>query len=335
MAITTGLEYWVHCWAQTLAKSPGRFSNFLDPLFRRIDTFHSLSLLSNSIPQNPQDDELTSLYTAFHCCLDEALSRFSEDHWAPVEGTIFSELVNLLKENDATVRIMGVSSVMRLIDREIQKGGVKGTIPTRIMQALNDISVLAVGVRQTWSIYNFESLVTDRASTINELELKWEKRSRPWTSAAKNTLDALGGNKLRKLNVHIGNIANNEQQHLKFWTVVDQYMIQSSQTGDLQEIVDMVQQCAPIPITSSEDRLDHTMILHEPTQAPSLTQLQRSKSRKPQPFDTLVQDVQATKKPKSDNRIVLRLTKNREFWMRLFSENSSGLRMLRSLLREF
>lgn len=155
-------ESWVDRLHETPTKPHGRASNLLYAIFHRIDIFQSLSLHLDAVQEHvelqakhdvsagPHPPDLASLYAAFQSCLDEELCRLHNTQWAPDKrgAGVFSRLFSMAKDNDPTVWVMDLASVMRVIDREIRTVETDEEIPMTVMQALNDISVLAVCVRQ-------------------------------------------------------------------------------------------------------------------------------------------------------------------------------------------
>jgi hypothetical protein len=304
-------ELWVKFWNETPAKTPGRLSNLLHHIFHRIDIFESLSLHLDAVQEHvlseaqhngsmtPHPPDLTSLYAAFQSSLDEELCRLHNIQWSPGKCTngIFSRLFNMVRENDPTVWVMGLPPVMRIIDREISKVGAEEKIPITVMQALNDISVLAVCVRETWKHYNFESHVTHRINLINELE-------------SVSVVENLGGRKLKSISP--------QTRHLEFWAVVDNHMKTSSQGRETNEVIDMIQRTAPIDTTPSKYSPVDMSTMHEAVLAPS-----------DPPPNAPSPGISPMQKPQSQLSIVIEPTENKEFWAALLapsSENSTELR---------
>jgi hypothetical protein len=336
-------EVWVERLNETPAKLPGRVSNLLHAIFHRIDIFQSLSLHLAAVQErrfceaqhdgstDPTPPNLTSLYTAFQSSLDEELCRFQDTQWSPRRSTstAFTQLFNMVRENDATVWVMGLPQVMRVIDLEIRKDGTEETIPFTVMRALNDISVFAVGVRETWKHYNFVSHPIDNIYLVNELEAKWVKRQRPWKLVIENTLQALPKRESHKLDTYLRKSISPRLQHLEFWTVVDKHMKESSQGVETNDVVDMILQAAPIDTTTPVENVPtDSWIMCEAETAPSNTQLRRSRyHRRPPPAD-LSPTISPAKRPSLQPLIRIEPASNTEFWTALLApslDNSTAL----------
>ncbi|KAF2181471.1 hypothetical protein K469DRAFT_589059 [Zopfia rhizophila CBS 207.26] len=331
-------ELWGERLDETPAKKPGRVSNLLHVVFHRIDIFQSLSLHLDAVQQHilfeaqhdgstsPHPPDLASLYSAFQSSLDEKLCQLHNTQWSPEKysGSVFSQLFDMLKENDPTVWIMDFPSVMRIIDREIRKVGTV-EIPIGVMQALNDLSILAVCVRETYKHYNFEPQI-DHANKINELEAWWKKRKLPWISV----LSALSEIECHKLDVYVRRREISPQERLRTsWTMIDRYMNTSCQGNETKGVIELIQESAPIDIAPLVDNLPvNTLFTHEATPAFSYKEQRRPKPRKtPRPEDPSPITL-PTKEPDLQPPIVVKPARNKEFWAALLappSENGTEL----------
>ena len=164
--------------------------------------------------------------------------------WSPdrAQDSVFSRLFNMVKDYDPIVWIKVFSSVLHTIDRELRcDDSIK--IPLAIVQALNDISILAVCVRETWKHYNFDSEVLSSIQDVNKLETWGKQQPRPWLALSENSCTALGEDQCRKLEIymHREDVEPHERMH-SFWTVIDHNMKDSAG----HEIFRFIQQRAPI-----------------------------------------------------------------------------------------
>lgn len=110
----------------------GKTANLLRDTFGRISLFHSLDLLLNSTVKHswssaqygPTDStlpanyeafkRLVSVHVAFQHTLNEVLRQIARTKWSAAEycsGTLF-RLLDLLKSNDPSLRVMGIAGVL-------------------------------------------------------------------------------------------------------------------------------------------------------------------------------------------------------------------------------
>ena len=222
---------------------------------------------------------------------------------------------------------MGLPQVMRVIDLEIKSDG-KNKIPFTVMRALNDISVLAVGVRETWKHINFVTCATDHVYMVNELETRWEKRQRPWKLVVENALQALPESEFHKLDKYVRKAISPRLRHLRFWAVIDKHMRDSSQGGEINEVLDIIQRTAPIDTTTEETDPTYTWVTCEAVPTPSNTKVRRSRYRRGPPSQHLPPAASPAEKAPLRDPIVIEPKTNREFWTALLapsSENSTEL----------
>ena len=236
---------WLVRWNETSPSAPGRTSNMLSAVFRRISIFQSLRRsieVYYSTTKSPTDMRL--LYTAVHSSLNEALGIFGNIQWSPEDNsTIFSRLISLLKANDPIIHVLHVSPIMTVIDQEIRRKRAE-EVPISVMQLIDDVSVLACCLDEAFKLYNLqEHTYEDHGSEIDAYEEGWEKSGRPWMTTAAEILSAMGEQLRGKLDRRSGSDLV-LRRFSEFWTNVDRYMSESCQGPDTEEVVDMIR-CHP------------------------------------------------------------------------------------------
>jgi hypothetical protein len=163
-----------------------------------------------------------------------------------LKGTkTFCYLFDMMKENDPTLRMISLRTVLRTIEREMSKVNISNSMPFPIAQALNDMSVLAICMQKTSNHYQYiRSLNYEYASLANDTETEWNGRERPWILLIKSTIQNLG-RKVNQLNVSISNKAQSlKERHRIFWNTIDQCMRNNAVSS---HIVAIIQRDAPIP----------------------------------------------------------------------------------------
>lgn len=205
----------------------GRTYNLLRSAFGRIDVFHTLYQQMNAKVDHPTNaplheiDWLTdviSMHAAFLSVLDQVLRSMQKYLWPTQDdySTTLPCLFDLMKKNDPILRVMGVHAVLRTMERELQEHD-KDKIPFIVMQAFNDIAVVAVCSRETEKHYNFVSYTAvESGDKLIEEGTKWTRRDRPWLAIVEHTLQGLDS-KMNKLDTVITDATMSlQQQHFSF-----------------------------------------------------------------------------------------------------------------------
>lgn len=333
-------------WAMRAGTSSGSASNLLRAIFGRIDTFHTLCFHLDAVlkhdwrkaqdgPTAPPENreafrQIVSLHVALKSTLNEILCQMKDIKWSADKNSsiIFSRLFNLLKEDETSLRVIGIHAVMRMIDREIEKVEAHVRIPFAVMCALNDMSVLAVCLEETSKHYNFASHSSTYSLMTMELVARWETRQRPFMSVIEDTLHALGKSEVKKLDVLVRKMGDSlPSRHSTFWTAVDKYMGNSSQSNEVRSIVDKIQQTPIALINSKVSPVSYPPhSAHEPTR----TQIRRCNRRRDVKVQspTILSITAPMANSPSPPSIVIKPTKNINFWTALLapsSENGSEL----------
>jgi hypothetical protein len=282
-------------WHMTSQQGPGRIVNFLQSVFQRIDTFQSLANLLDAVKQlDPTESDtadslttsdmpdLMSLHTALQSSLDDTVSSLKALSYSPASSdhSVFGKLFDMVKECDPIVWIMGLPSVMLVIDRELQNTE-KVNIPLAVMQAVNDIAVLAVCLRETWKQFNFGSGLLSSIHEVNKLEMWWKQQPRPWLSLAEGGCAAMDSVQSRTLENYTRRRDLESSDRLRtFWNTIDHCM--ASSTTDTK-ILEFIQQRAPIDSAStiqSSSWAEQSSLAVTPTI--TRTKTKRSKGQQPQ-----------------------------------------------------
>ncbi|KAF4241515.1 hypothetical protein CNMCM8980_000874 [Aspergillus fumigatiaffinis] len=255
--LRTNAEFWL----LRMTEMRKNTLTLLDCAFKRIDTFVCLSerikeirlnsgWIESSIPCDNIDlRNVISLDRVFRSILNKALESLQNmarpSEWTLKGTKTFCYLFDMIKENDPTLRVIGLRTVLRTIEREMSKPNIGDSMPFPIAQALNDMSVVAVCMQETSNHYLYiRSLLHEYASLANDAETEWNERERPWMSLIESTLKSLG-NKVNKLNVSISDEKKSlEERHRIFWNTIDQCMCKNATSS---RIVTVILRDAPIP----------------------------------------------------------------------------------------
>jgi hypothetical protein len=323
-------DSFIEHWHETSQESPGRTANFLGPVFQRIDIFQSLVNLLDAIklrvPFTIETEGLTTLgvpdlmalHTALQSGLDDTLSSLKALSYSPArsDDSVFGKLFNMVKECNTTV----------WIDRELRNQAAVG-VPLAVTQALNDVSVLAVCVRETWKQDQFDAGVLSSIHEVNKLEKWWKQQPRPWLSLAQGGCEAVGETQRRKLENHLRrrDVLPSDRM-CSFWNVIDKCMASRS-AGN--KTLELMQQRAPINPASGTQSLSFE---NESSLAaiPTITSTQKNRSKKRQPLAP--SPIQLRTTPSASSAILMPVkikpTRDLDFWRALTdssAKNSSSL----------
>ena len=287
-------------WLMRITQMRKNTSILLSSVFYRIDTFLCLSEKIKGIRRSsgwavlsvPCDDsgllrKMISLDRVFRSSLNKALESMQKmarsSDWI-AEGTrTFCYLFDMMKENDPTLRVIGLRTALRAIEREMSKVNFSDSMPFHIEQALNDMSVVSVCMQETAKhcqyIHSFDH---EYASLANDAETEWDGRESPWTLLIESTLHDLG-HRVNKLNIFISNNGKSlEERHRSFWNIIDQCMCENE---TFKYIVDTIRRDAPIPAAPTfASEAPSIAWSTQGTELPvTKTQEKRAKGRKIQP----------------------------------------------------
>ena len=267
--LRTDADFWFMRMQETGNSGSGRTSNLLRNTFGRIDVFHALctrlDALQNKNWCGTRGDELTmsppsvkidslkdviSMYVTFHCVLNEALSSIRAISWSPDEAstTTFSRLVNMMNKNDPTLRVMGLDAVLRVVEREIKEFEIREVIPFALMQALNDMSVVAVCAREAQKHYTFvPSDSLEYVTLANESEAEWANREHSWSLVIDHALRKLV-HKRHNLDACASDKGLVLERHTAFWKTIDESWTHEMKTNS---VVSLMRRSAPIKVPLS------------------------------------------------------------------------------------
>ncbi|KAH5617603.1 hypothetical protein HBI23_252780 [Parastagonospora nodorum] len=335
-------DSFIEHWHETSQESPGRIANFLGPIFQRVDTFQSLVNLLDAIklraPFTTETAEglttlgvpdLMALHTALQSSLDDTLSNLKALSYSPArsDDSVFGKLFNMVKECNPTIWIMGLSSAMLVIDRELRNQAAVG-VPLAVTQALNDVSVLAVCVRETWKQYQFDAGVLSSIHEANRLEKWWKQQVRPWLLLAEGGCEAAGETQRRKLENHLRRRDIHPSDRMcSFWNAIDKCMA-SRFAGN--RTLELMQQRAPINPASGIQSLSFE---NESSlgATPTITSTKKKRSKKRQPLASSPSQLRTA--PSASSAILMPVkiepTQHLDFWRALAgssAENNSSLR---------
>jgi len=237
--LRTDAEYWLMRIMQMQKNS----SKLLLSVFDRIDIYLTLSQqmkncenknwnvgfldgMGNTIPSDdtPPLRNVISMHSTLRSILNEALASMQDKDRSPIKdkSITFCYLFDMMKKNDPTLRVMGLHTVLRIIEREISNGETGDPIPFCVRQAFNDMSIMAVCMQETSKHYNFvRNIDNEYASSAEHAQAEWKGRERPWVSLIQSTLKKLD-HRVNKLNELVSNDNRSlDERHSDFWMAVD------------------------------------------------------------------------------------------------------------------
>ncbi|GLA56170.1 hypothetical protein AnigIFM63604_005040, partial [Aspergillus niger] len=281
-------------WSLRIQQTGKNTSNLLYSVFSRINTFVCLSerikrvRLCNGWTDSSisYDDiglfkEAVSLDPILRSILNKALEsiqkmRLSSD-WTWKGTKTFRYLSDMMEENDPTLRVIGLRSVLRTIEREMPKVNPCDSMPFLFAQALNDMSVVAVCMQESDKHYQYiRSVSHEYTSLANDAESEWNGREQPWISFIEGTLHRLK-HKINKLNLYISDeVKPLEERHKIFWNTIDAYMLDGTAP---RPIVDFIRHYAPISAAPTSASVTSPMIWSTHGTEVALTETQKRKSK--------------------------------------------------------
>ena len=326
-------------WLMRIMQVRNNTSILLSSVFYQIDTFLCLSeeikrirlnsgWVVSSVPCDHRGllEEMISLDRVFRFSLNKALESMQKlvrsSEWITQGTKTLCYLFDMMKYDDPTLRVIGLRTVLRTIEREMSKVNFFDSIPFGIEQTLNDMSVVAVCMQETAKHCQYiRCFDHEYASFANDAEMKWNERESPWILLIESTLRKLGG-KVNKLNIFISNEKESlENRHRSFWEIVDQCMCENE---TFKYIVDTIRRDAPIPAaapTFATEAPSNAWSTPGTELAVTRTQEKRAKGRKVQPNTSRSLRRSATASPvvktPSLPVIYVRKEKDKDFWNRL------------------
>ncbi|PCD21366.1 hypothetical protein AU210_016331 [Fusarium oxysporum f. sp. radicis-cucumerinum] len=303
-------EEWKHRMVSMPTRPPGRAANFIRFHIDRIDLFSTLLQRMEQLKDKglfdpksyPYGDPkilnettrtdvafdwtaIGSLSAALKFILEERLSRLNDLAWAIPDslGGVARLLLEMLRRNEATLRVMYIPAVLRLIDEEIAELGAEKTIPYLLTEELCDISVLAACLRESEKFHRLVTDTQDYYVWLMGIEKKWNEQARPWKQAADAIISTIDKETAQRLSVRIG-AHRLRSKHARFWDVMEG-CIETAREGaepSTRSAYENIQElCSPDPAVSqpsqpAEDMQFTTFApLHSHDQ-PSQTQVRRA-----------------------------------------------------------
>ncbi|KAJ2968412.1 hypothetical protein NQ176_g9192 [Zarea fungicola] len=312
-------------------------------LFGRVDIFHKLSSDLRSIKQREGNTMilngrgcsfklLTAFYHLLESMVEEVLSQLSRRRWSPDRcgSPLLSSLYKLLRDNDPMFQIMPVVDVMTVIDIETKNSASSARMPKRVVQTLNDLSVIGACQREVEKHYKFARDLASYAGLLTDLEKEAQISTRPWKSLFEAGLNALDGDVAHKLDTHVRNQAIDLQlRHYDFWNIIDGALgsvADGTTQAAVNKILNMTRADAPALLAAAQaSNFERFATSQEP---PTRTQLKRSKGHNlrsgPQQAPLLLSQT-----PETATLPVVELRNQKEFWNALLvpsSESRSDLK---------
>lgn len=265
-------------------------------------------------------------HSTFRSIINEMLSSLQKDKWLHSDqgNRTLRYLFDLIAKNDPSIRLMGVDTVLRTIERELLAGNAGEILPFPIAQAFHDMSVVAACMQETSKHINrISKLDIEYARLVNSATYASQARERPWRSLAQGLQDGFlsQGNEFKINGEARDKKASLDQRHRKFWNIVDDCMRLWNDSGASNSAVSMIFSHAPVPRAPAGTSAS-TMLNAEWDRNPTPTATQTKKSnrrRLPEALelspDTAVSRTAA--EPRSKPPVYITRRRDISYWDRL------------------
>lgn len=195
------------------ARTPNRCTvAFLRETYNRIDCFDQLKMLVASLPQDDpscsapsdtKDDKhlgYVALEVALKSTMNKIASSLRKGMWLKcLKDTAFAGLIDLILKQHTIVWIIGYEDMLKAIDREVKRDKSRASVPSDVMRALRDMSVMAYCLSKTQKAVYFENLEQRQyfSQVGQDSGADWAVHTGLWSSLARDTLDSMGESTLR------------------------------------------------------------------------------------------------------------------------------------------
>ncbi|KAK5706129.1 hypothetical protein LTR97_001115 [Elasticomyces elasticus] len=244
-------------WNMRMRQFPqGERIQLLRSTFDRIDLLTSLRKLSQPLLVmvaeriiDPDDyvkfepavgEAVVALEVALIDAIDQRLQSLRAASWEPTNIDPQSkQLYDMMMSNDPTLRVIGWPTVLRLLTPMAQAG--KGErIPLIVMEALDDMSVLAVCLREVQKHYACTPGAT--ADGLADLCYEaWQGRSRPWKDVIDQMELSITTDDMLKLDRLVGRATLAlDEKHNQFWAFISRHMSEESPDAKLNAMMQMI-----------------------------------------------------------------------------------------------
>ncbi|KAK3640092.1 hypothetical protein LTR56_012068 [Elasticomyces elasticus] len=185
-------------------------------------------------------EAVVALEVALIDAIDQRLQSLRAASWSPINIYPPSkQLYDMMMSNDPTLRVIGWPTVLRLLTPMAQAG--KGErVPLIVMEALDDMSVLAVCLREVQKHYACTPGAT--ADGLADLCYEaWQGRSRPWKDVMDRMELSITTDDMLKLDRLVGRATLAlDEKHNQFWAFISKYMSDESSDAKLNAMIQMI-----------------------------------------------------------------------------------------------
>ena len=292
-------EYWFACITQTSQAAKGtRTSNFLYQIFGSIQNWATLESDLRKFEQSKWSEaefgntesvshqafrHLAYVNCGFHAIMNEKLAFFSKLSWRPPsEGssTTLRQVLNEMRKNSPIIRLMGVSTVLRALDRELCEVVATVQVPSLMGKALFDLSIAAIGWEATSKFYSFfPSNIRNMNDFLADREEEWKTAQRPWISLIGSALKEMESDRtLEELDSFICRESlTTAHRHHRFWIAVDKHINVLEGAELVSDLFSSHELACPTPSESTPLAVDYQIALED---TPTRTQTKKAKSQK-------------------------------------------------------
>ncbi|KAK3634432.1 hypothetical protein LTR56_015311 [Elasticomyces elasticus] len=244
-------------WNMRMRQFPqGERIQLLRSTFDRIDLLTALRKLSQPLLVmvteriiDPDDyvkfepivgEAVVALEVALIDAIDQRLQSLRAASWVPTNiDPPSKQLYDMMMSNDPTLRVIGWPTVLRLLTpmAHASKGG---RVPLIVMEALDDMSVLAVCLREVQKHYACTPGAT--ADGLADLCCEaWQGRSRPWKDVIDHMELSITTDDMLKLDRLVGRATLAlDEKHNQFWAFISKHMSDETLDAKLNAMMQLL-----------------------------------------------------------------------------------------------
>lgn len=333
--VRTDAAYWLHQFQGVRKSGPGRTLNLLTAICHRIGIYEALCNQLFVLEANSWDDtekigstashesrtagsleNVINFRVALRCILNESLASLRASAWTfqGTQETALARLLSLMTRDEPVLRVMGLHSVMEIVDAEIASQTCRQTIPCDILHLLHTISALSICAEEVDK--HMMSLLRpgmEYLLALDRAEDKWARRHDPckgllkhtkqWTRAKRHQLDDLATQSTPV-----------EYRHQLFWSVIDTAWVE-----DMVEWPILTKIMSETPISMPQGLTAHPAIAHwalVPEESATRTQLRRSRKHpvKVPDDDAMSKTIVVAQSPERPPARILIQKVDQQFW---------------------
>lgn len=333
--VRTDAAYWLHQFQGVRKSGPGRTLNLLTAICHRIGIYEALCTQLVVLEANFWDDtenngsaasqqsrtagsleNVINFRVALRCILNESLASLKASAWSfqSTLETASARLLGLMTRDEPVLRVMGLHSVMEIVDAEIASQICGQTIPGDILHLLHTMSAVSICAEEVDKhMMSHLRPGMEYLLALDRAEDKWTRRHNPckallkhtkqWTHAKRHQLDDLATQ-----------MTPIEYRHQLFWSVIDTAWVEETVKWPiLTKIMSETPISVPQGLTANPAIAQWALV---PEESPTRTQLRRSRRHpvRPSDGDTVSKTIAIAQPPERRPARILIQKVDQQFW---------------------